>query len=246
MAEVMFYERVVALNRDAHRGLRLRGQLDGFRFSSGAISIPLVGVEFGPASRDYPILFTAGTGENLPVVMVGLRPGENLYVDGAGRWEESAYIPAFIRRYPFVFAKAPAEDRLTVCIDEASAKWSREEGVPLFEEDGGEAPQLKQTIAFLQDYQGQVERTRAMVQRLETLDLLKQRDLQAVLQDGTRFLLRDFRVVDEDRLLALPDEAVLAMHRSGELGWIHAHILSVANTSRLLERLRSLRVGIAA
>ena len=245
MAEVLFYERVIPLNRDVHRELKLQAEVEGYRFAQGVISVPVVGVEFPAVSREYPILFTGAGGENLPVAMVGLRPGENLYVEGDGRWSEGAYVPAFVRRYPFVFAKGEADDRLTVCVDDSSAKLGSESGTPLFDDSGNETPLLKQTLSFLQDFQAHIERTRNFVNRLDELGLLKTRDLQAVLQDGSRFLLRDFRVVDEEKLQSLADAEVLSLFRSGELAWIQAHLLSVSNTSRLLERLMRRRVATA-
>ncbi len=245
MTEVLFYERVVPLNRETHRDLKLRAEVEGYRFARNVISVPVVGVEFPAVSREYPILFTGAGGENLPVAMVGLRPGENLYIEADNRWSESTYVPAFVRRYPFVFAKSGSDDRLTVCVDDSSVKLGSESGTPLFDESGNESQLLKQTLAFLQDFQAHIERTRKFVIRLDELGLLKTRDLQAVLQDGSRFLLRDFRVVDEEKLQGLADGDVLSFFRSGELAWIQAHLLSVSNTSRLLERLMRRRVATA-
>ena len=49
------------------------------------------------------------------------------------------------------------------------------------------------------------------------------------LSDGSKQTLSDFFSVDDAKLKALPDAEVLELFRSGMLGLIHAHLLSLAN-----------------
>lgn len=108
MAEVLFYERPVPLNRTQHKDLRLKG-IPSLRFAAGVHSVPLTGVEFPAAARDLPILFAGSSMEEAgPMALLGLRQNENLFIDADGQWAANTYVPAFVRRYPFVLAEKPA------------------------------------------------------------------------------------------------------------------------------------------
>src|SRR5215210_705462 len=117
MSDAMYYERPVLLDRDKHRKLRVKPSTS-FAFAQKANSLYLAGVEFNEACKEYAIVFTRAAHEKIiPVAMLGLRSRENLFVDAQGRWD-AAYVPAFVRRYPFVLAEL-SSDNMAVCIDEA-------------------------------------------------------------------------------------------------------------------------------
>lgn len=123
MSELLFYEKLVALNRARHQNLRLKPMEDGYAFSGGVNSVPLAGIEFFEASRDMTVLFQKGAdGHFFPVVMMSLSNSGHELVDARGNWQGS-YVPAFIRRYPFALAADG-----TVCLDENSRAFSETEG----------------------------------------------------------------------------------------------------------------------
>jgi hypothetical protein len=171
----------------------------------------------------------------VPVAVLGLRSEENLFVDAQDRWL-ARYLPAFLRRYPFVLAEIPGQS-LAVCIDEAYAGLSDTEGQALFDEQGQETPFLKQTLEFLTQYQREYARTEAFCKRLEENGLLKETNARANLRDGRTFTLNGLLVVDEKKLLELPDAVALSMFRSGELHLVTAHLVSLSNIQRLADRL---------
>ena len=139
MALQGWYERPVLLDRERHRRRRVQ-PATGFAFARKAHSLVLTAVEFNEACKEYAIVFTRSpVGKVVPVAMLGLRAGENLFVGDDGRWD-ARYVPAFVRRYPFVLAQAPGEQQLAVCVDEAFAGWNISEGEPLFDEQGADTP----------------------------------------------------------------------------------------------------------
>ena len=135
MAEVLFYERPVPLNRNEHKDLRLKG-VPNVKFARNVHSVPLTGAEFAVAARDLLIVFAGVTPADAgPIALLGLRQDENLYVDADGQWAQNAYVPAFVRRYPFVLAEKPAGqegDDFTVFLDERYEGFNTAEGVRLF------------------------------------------------------------------------------------------------------------------
>ena len=116
MATLLFYDNPTVLDSTVHRNLKVKTTDDGFKFSGKTNSVPLAGVEFPEACKHFPIVFTKVDGQRLlPLALLGFRDLENLFVDAGGRWKD-AYVPAFVRRYPFVLAKGAMPERLTVCI----------------------------------------------------------------------------------------------------------------------------------
>lgn len=245
MATMLFYDKVVPLNRDNHRDLKLSTQAGNAGFATGTHYVPLAGAEFHQAARDYPVLFAGGDDGGGPVALVGLRENENLFLDDDERWTSGTYVPAFVRRYPFVLANVAAaqdsekgEDReYTVCIDESYAGFSSEDGRALFDDDGKETEYLNNTVTFLNQFLAEMKRTQQFVERLNDLDLLSARNLRVNDDRGRHFSLQDFRIVDEDKLAKLDDAVLGELHRDGFLGWIYAHLISIGNAARLPARL---------
>lgn len=231
---MLLYKQIQALNRDEHKALQLR-QADNCAFAANTHLVPLAGLEFYQAARHYPIVFIGEGDKAAPIALLGLQEGQNTYVDAAGQWASNQYVPAFVRRYPFVLAQSGEED-FTVCIDSEYAGWNKEEGQRLFNEDGANSEYLDEMIRFLNNFTSEMERTRTFVARLDELGLLVTRSFQLNHVNGESFVLRDFLAVDEEKFTQLTDEQVLALHKDGFLGWIYAHLMSLGNVNQLFER----------
>jgi hypothetical protein len=243
MTTLLIYQDAVALDRDRHRELKLK-PTDNARFAAAAHAVPLVAVEFAEAAREYPIVFARGaaadgalgvSGELLCFALTGTHEDQNLYLDAAGRWD-AHYVPAFIRRYPFVFAQT-GTDQLTVCIDETYPGFDESEGEPLFDAAGEAAPLLKNALELLTDYQQQVQLTGNFLKKLDASGMLMEAQLEANFPDGRHALVQGMLVVDETKLKQLPPATVQEWFITGELGLIYAHLLSLGNLSRLVQRM---------
>ena len=240
MSTALLYQRPVALSRDAHRHLRLVPGKASFSYASRTNCAPLACSEFASAATEYPIVFSADAkDERLPVALLGIRESENLFVSAHGAWQ-GGYIPAFVRRYPFLLAAREGPEDFTVCVDEAYAAFaSGADGEPLFLSDGAEAPALRQAIEFLDNYHTELKRTKAFVERLKALDLLIPRVVHMTSAHGAKFTLQGFAVVDEKRLETLDERLLGELMRTGYLRCIYAHLLSLGNVARLSGRLEA-------
>lgn len=236
MTTMLFYGKIAPLNRDRHRKLRLRMADDKARYASSTHYVPIAGTEFYQAARDFPVLFSGGGGEGGPIALLGLREEENLFVEEDGTWVEGTYVPAFVRRYPFILARGEGSQNLTVCIDEGFNGFNETEGSLLFDEDGKDTAYLARTIEFVNRFAAEMQRTQSFVKRLDELELLVTRNLRITDGKGRNFLLNDFRIVDEERLSKLEDAVLGELNRQGWLGWIHAHLISLGNVNRLPTR----------
>lgn len=234
MSNVMFYSKPVAVNRDQHRTTKI-GPVADFSFTAKTNSVALTGVEFTEACKEYPIVFAKVGERKVPVALLGLRDDENLYVDAAGKWDD-CYIPAFVRRYPFVLAESDG-DQFVVCIDEASSAFNAKEGQPLFDKEGVNTPFLDGALNFLNAYQAQMKRTENFVKQLDDQGLFTEMSAKTELADGRSFLFNGLYVIDEQKLLGLKEKKAGEFVKSGEAGWIYAHLISLSNMSKLVDRI---------
>lgn len=227
MAELGLYERPIRLNRLAHAHLRYT-PLQNYMFCRAVTGVPLMGVEFPSACRQYPIVFIKDIQGRLSAqAVLSVRAEENAFVDRQGQWT-ATYIPAFIRRYPFVLAEIPGQsDDFDVAFDEASPCFSPNQGEALFTAEGEPTPLLKAQIEFLRSVQVEHRRTESLIAELQSADLLIPRNVDIVRADRQRFGVRNALIVDESRLVGLPPERVAAWLRAGHLGWIYAHLISL-------------------
>lgn len=234
MSNLLFYGNPVALNKNEHAETKIKPLEGDYSFANGTNSVILAGVEFTEAAKEYPIVF-AQAGENIvPVALLGLRNEENLFVQEDGKWD-ARYIPAFVRRYPFVLAEVPDQSQRVVCIDGDYAGFDDQTGEALFEEGGEPTPMLKQAMDFLEEYQKQYQRTETFLARLKDNDLLMSLNARVDLVDGKQFALSGLLAVDERKLLELSDEKALEFFRAGELAWIYCHLMSLGCMARMVD-----------
>ncbi len=237
MKQLLIYDQPIVLNRVQHRHLRIKPALTDFNFARAVNSLPLTTPEFADAARDYPIVF-AGEPANasMPAALFGLSHEDNLFIQDDGNWAPGAYVPAFVRRYPFVVANQDASSEFAVCIDQSFVCEDRD-GVALFDESGADTPALKRALGFLADYQQAVQRTQAFMQQLRDSKLLIAKTIQVERAGGTKSSLNGFCVVDEMRLQKLGSRALEKLSRTGALGLLYVHLMSLTNVQRLSVRM---------
>jgi hypothetical protein len=236
MASLIFYEKAVALDRNRHQNLKIQTKADHFSFSRKTNSVFLAASEFSEAAHDYPIVFVGSQGGPFTAVaLVGLSGDDNLMVGADGAWEAGSYVPAFIRRYPFILSGTDQAETLTVCLDEAYTGLGQIEGESFFNADGTETVYLKNVIEFLRQFHAEMHKTNAFANKLAQLGLLSSKVI-TVEFEGQKRNLEGLWLVDEQKLLALDDAQVLDLVRSGYLGLIYAHFLSLSNVMRLARR----------
>lgn len=232
----LFYSTIDDVSAERHGTLGLAGDIR-YDFARATNSIPLNGVEFVAAARHYPIVFNRDK-DRLPLAILGVRANENLFVETDGAWAEGCYLPAFVRRYPFIFVTRPGEKELAFCVDSNSALLVRDGDRPLFQK--GRSSELLQNVArFCAAYARQQNATRNFVSALEAQNVLVERAADITLPDGQKIAMRGFRVVDETRLRDLPPAIAEEWRGNGWMNWIACHISSLGNFGRLYFRTKA-------
>lgn len=233
--QMLFYKRAVPISTEAHKDVSVQPS-GGLGFAAHVNAVPLVAAEFGAAAADLPIVF-AGQGEALmPVAVLGLRDGENLFINAQGTWT-GAYVPGFLRRYPFVFSSVADSDKLTLCIDEAFEGVNRDgAGERLFDSDGNQTLYTGKVMEFMRDYQQHYMRTRLFCDLLVRHDLLEPMHANYTLPGGTTGRLGGFSVISRDKLKALSPEVLHSLTQNDALETAFVHLHSLNNLKPLLQK----------
>jgi hypothetical protein len=207
-----------------------------YAFCRALNSVPLMAAEFASATLEYAIVF-AGTEAVIPIAILGVRTDENLYITQQGGWH-AKYIPAFVRRYPFVFSSRDEGKTFTLCIDEAFPGFNQDgRGERLFGEDGKPTPYVENVLKFLQQYQLEFHRTQAFCKKLKDLNLLRPMQAQVDIGSGERLALGGFSVVDRARLKTLSATVHEELVGSDALELIYSHLVSLGNFATIRDRL---------
>ena len=233
---VLFYSQPEPLSVEAHGKLGVDPVDKPYAFAGVTNLVPLTVTEFAPATLSYPVIF-AGEARQ-PVAVMGLRSGENLFVSDEGDFRPEAYIPAYIRRYPFVFANDDAQKRLILCVDRGAAFLKEGGQTPLFDGDQPSA-YVQQAMEFCNNFEQERQRTEAFVALLTELDLFESKEAVFTPRnpDGTAGApqkLAEYFAVSEDKLKTLPAEKLAELRDNGALGQIYAHLVSLLGWDRLI------------
>lgn len=233
--QLLIYDTVVPLSAGRHADCSV--EIGGtYEFTGKINSVPLMAVEFPSAAAEYAIVFAGSDASLTPAVILGIRGAENLYINQTSAWD-AKYIPAFVRRYPFVFSASADGQRLTLCIDEEFSGFNREgRGQPLFS-DGRPTGYVDNVLKFLQEFQTQFVRTQAFCKKIRELDLLEPMQAQVDLATGGRLALGGFKAVSLQKLKALPGEKLASLAQTDELELLYLHLYSMRNFSSLRDRL---------
>jgi len=236
MSTLMFYKKLVPLNRELHKDLRLKPLVKGFSYAANENALPCAMAEMVQACIEYPIAFALdGDQPGGPILLTGIRNNENLFVGADGRWDAD-YVPTFVRRYPFILHEQD-EETFGVLFDEDYEGFSQTEGERLFKEDGTETEMFARMVEFLSFFRGQGNFGRDFVSRLIELDLLIPQGIEVTTNKGEKITLQGFHIVEEKRVMALPDDKLLQLARSGDLALIYAHLASLGNIQKMIRRL---------
>jgi len=234
--QLLVYEAAVPVTQARHGGWSVEVGGD-YSFSRRVNSVPLMAVEFPHAAAEYAVVF-GGTGDVvMPAVILGLRADENLYVSEEGEWQ-GKYVPAFLRRYPFVFSSRDEGKTFTLCIDEGFPGFNQEgRGERLFGEEGKPTPYVDNVLKFLQQYQLEFNRTQAFCKKLKDLNLLEPMQAQISLDSGEKRMLTGFSAIDRARLKTLSSDVLADLAKSDELELIYTHLQSMRNFGAMRDRL---------
>jgi SapC protein len=193
--------------------------------------------EFRFAAAHYPVVFSDDA-VAMPIAVLGYREGRNLFVDAQGQWAEGAYVPAYVRRYPFVIGQGAKPDEPILYLDRDSdivVDMADEAEADALFVDGAPSERVKQALEFCGAFQQQAPLTQAFVDAINKHDLLENKEIRLDLPKGQQQLLTGLRIIDEAKFNALPDEEFLVWRRQGWVAAVYWHWASMDNFRRMVQ-----------
>lgn len=227
----LFYNDPAPLDAKKHGKTSLKKNF-GFGFTKGINAVPVNLIEMPQICHFYPIAFSPD-GRATPVAVLGLRDSENLFLDAKGQWQPNSYIPAYIRRYPFIFSELPNSDKLTLCIDQNPEILDEKGEQRFFEADGKPTALAQNALEFCKSYHAAAQQTQAFSQALAESDLLIDREAQLTVIGNRRINFSGFKIINEEKLAQMDDKTFLEWRKNGWLPFIYAHLFSGAQWQRL-------------
>ena len=225
----LLYNDLMPLNTRDHSNFKTR-PMDEAKWLGKHHAIPLTVDEFVQAQRDFPIVFSSG--ENpLPLALMGLNEGVNTFVDENGKINEPVYLPAYIRRYPFLLAKLNQDsDDLSLCFDPTAGTVGEfDEGEPLFGDDGSTTQATKNVLDFCEKFEEAGLRTKAFVDQIKAEDLLMDGEISIERTEfpGKPYVYRGFQMVNQEKLQEVSAEKLEQWNKNGLMALIFAHLFSL-------------------
>lgn len=227
----IFYNQLVPLNSQQHGDWVAKGFADG-KFLAKQHALPVTVDEFAQAMRNYPIVFSVGD-QPVPIVLMGMHEGVNSYLDDEGKFTDPAYVPAYVRRYPFLLARlTPSAEQLSLCFDPTAGALGpagdSEDGDRLFADDGTPTEATRKVLEFCESYEQSAARTAQFVAELRQADLLMEGEV-AIQQRGVEqpFVFRGFLMVNEEKLKEMRGDQLRKFNQNGILPLIYAHLFSL-------------------
>jgi hypothetical protein len=235
---VLFYSQPEPLSPEMHGKIGVKSMDGPFGFAKVGHAVPLTVGEFPSAAGTGPIIFMGE--EKQPIMVMGLNAGDNMFLRPDGLFEAGVYIPAYIRRYPFIFANDDAAKQMVLCIDRA-AEFVIDKGFDLafFEADGQPSQYTKNCIEFCNNYEFERQKTQSFVQILKDLDLFESKTANFTPVDangvqGEQQKIAEYFGVSEEKLTKLPADKYIELRDNGALPVIYAHLISLLGWDRLV------------
>jgi hypothetical protein len=225
----LLYSGLEPVNSQAHGDKKVR-RIESIPLVAQAHAIPVTVDEFMLAGRHYPIVFSSGD-QPVPLALMGLHEGANTFFDAGGKLiERNVYMPAYLRRYPFMLARLSDEtDQLSLCFDPtAGAIGDFDDGDPLFD---GENPSsaTNDILGFCEQFEQAGQRTGAVMEEFKAMGLLMEGEV-AIQPEGTEqpFVYRGFQMIDEAKFRELRGDELRKMNQGGTLALVMAHLFSLS------------------
>jgi hypothetical protein len=227
----MFYESPVPLSASTHATFKIRPELD-LRHAAKVNAVPVTGPEFVMAARCFPIIFVGD--ELIPTAALGLQPDENLFVNADGEWDRFSYVPAYVRRYPFILLGQQGAERLQLGIDEKAIS-DKPDARALFEGEK-ETETVRNALSMCDQFHQAYLFTRDFSKAMKESKLVEERSLDVQVADGSKLNVGTFNAINEEKFKNLADSTILEWRKKGFLHCVYFHLQSLNNWDTLLAK----------
>ncbi len=228
------YQDLEILNKINHKNNSVK-EIKDFSYAKNLMNAPITITEFFEACKNYPILFTKDKDENwFASIMLGYKENENIFVDDKGVWDKLHYVPAFVRRYPFIFVEQKNNDELIVALNKDSLIIDKKnESRKLFNDKGENTEFLNNVIGFLNQFYVDSMATKEFIKQLDEWELLEEKIATVITPNQEQFNINGLYIVNEEKLKHLSKKKKDEICNKNAIPLITAHLISLSNIQKL-------------
>lgn len=226
------YKNLEILNKENHKKESIK-EIKDFSYASELINAPIVVTEFFEACKNYSIFFSKDKDENwFASILLGYKENINVYVDDKGNWEQSCYIPAFVRKYPFILAEQ--NEQLLVCVEKEFLSVNKNDNVrKLFDDKQENTEFLNKVLTFLNQFHSDSIETREFIKQLDDWELLEEKRATIINKKNEQFNIDGLFIVNEEKLKHLSKKKKDEICNKNAIPLITAHLISLSNIQKL-------------
>ncbi len=227
------YNNLEAINKITDKDVSIK-EIKDYSFAKTQMNSPITISEFYESCKDYPIFFVKDANNSwMATVMLGYKEKENTFVDEKGTWAKHKYIPAHIRRYPFIFVTDNKSSQLTLGVEkDYKIKTQKDENRKLFDKDGNNSKFLNGILGFLNQYQKDSIETSSFIKQLDEWELLEEKNAKVIVSKDEQYNINGFYVVNEEKLKHLSKKRKEELFNKNAIPLITAHLISLSNIKR--------------
>ena len=225
------YNNIELITKDNHKDAGV-ANVEGYARAKELTSSMITMSEFYQSCKNYPIVFTKNEEEGwFSVALLGLEK-ENKFLDKKGVWKEGCYIPAYIRRYPFIYIKN--EDDLLLGFD-ADHKVKKEQAGErhFFDEKEETTPFVTNVLTFMNQVQNSTKATKEFIETLVEMEVLEESAISGKNAEGKEISLNGFWILKEEKLDKLTKKNKAKLCEKNYMQAITAHLISLSNIQGL-------------
>ena len=228
------YKNIEIVNKIAHKENSIK-EVKDFSYAKNLTSAPITVTEFFEACKNYPILFAKDKNNDwFASVMLGFKENENIFVDNKGNWDKLHYVPAFVRRYPFVFVEQNEQQQLLLGVEkEFLSIDKKDERRKLFDDKDENTEFLNNVLNFLNQYQNDSIATKEFIKQLDEWELLEEKVATIINEKKEQFNINGFYIVNEEKLKHLSKKKKEEICNKNATALITAHLISLSNIQKL-------------
>jgi len=224
------YKNVKILNPKEHSFFRYQAP-DNLFFAKDLNIIPISFSEVKLLCCDFPIV-VIGEENNLTLAILTGHKKNSAVDEKSGKWI-GEYLPAFLRRYPFIFVEDKEKKTLHFGFDMESGCFNSPEGEALFDMSGNPSKTVTTFMKFLESYGKEIQLTTNILNRLYEIGVLEQAQYKIEREGQEEENIGGFMVFNKEKQSKLDRKSFLEIAKNNWYELIELEILSLKNIKNI-------------
>ncbi len=199
-----------------------------FDFAKSMDFIPITFSEAKELCCHFPIVITENSGIAVLAILAKGVGGRGVTAIKENGSFAGKYIPAFLRRYPFVWVKEAENDTLHLAYESESGCFDAPTGERIFDDEGNPAKILEQIVELMSGIEKEMTITQNILHTLKEREIIQPVNFVAGEGDEAK-KVSYFSAINREKLIEQDDDFLLTTLKNGWMEMIELHLLSLSH-----------------